>query len=259
MDCHVTLFCFSRWGNGEGIFNYKAEAEKILEAMFNKESEPGNDGTITNMFNRKEKMVVFVPEPQADDFTDPSYHLPHFYELWAKWSDKENNFWAEAADTSRKFFKRAAHPVTGLFPDYARFDGSAFNPFGGGNDNFQFDAWRVAMNIAVDHQWFAQDKWAIEQSNRLLNFFYSQGIGKYGNMFTLEGKCFGQDHSAGLVAMNAAAALASTSENRNEFVQELWDLKVPTGLYRYYDSMLYMLGLLQVSGNFKIYNFPDDQ
>jgi len=252
------FFASASWGNGEGIFNYKTEAEKILDAMINKESEP-NDGAITNMFNRKEKMVVFVPEPQADDFTDPSYHLPHFYELWAKWAEKENSFWKEAAVTSREFFKKAAHPVTGLFPDYARFDGTPFSPFGGGNDNFQYDAWRVAMNIAVDYQWFAKDEWAVKQSNRLLDFFYNQGITEYGNLFTLDGKPLGKDHSTGLIAMNAAAAMASTNENRKEFVRELWNADIPSGLYRYYDSLLYMLGMLQVSGNFKIYNFPEER
>ena len=40
------------------------------------------------MFNKKNKQVVFVPNGSADDFTDPSYHLPHYYELWGMWADK---------------------------------------------------------------------------------------------------------------------------------------------------------------------------
>ncbi len=54
--------------------------------------------------------------------------------------------------------------------------------------------------------------------------------------------------------MNAVAALASTNENRKDFVKELWRLPVPDGPFRYYDSMLYMLAMLQVSGNFKVYD-----
>jgi oligosaccharide reducing-end xylanase len=57
--------------------------------------------------------------------------------------------------------------------------------------------------------------------------------------------------------MNAVAALAATFDKRNEFVQQLWDVEIPNGLYRYYDGMLYMLGLLQVSGNFRIYNLTN--
>lgn len=54
--------------------------------------------------------------------------------------------------------------------------------------------------------------------------------------------------------MNAVAAIASTNANRKDFVEALWKAPVPSGIYRYYDGMLYMLGLLQVSGNFRIYS-----
>jgi len=150
--------------------------------------------------------------------------------------------------------KKAVNPVTGLAPDYSRFDGTPFNRWGG-SDNFQFDAWRVAMNIAVDYLWFAKDDWEVMQSNRMLNFFYSRGIKTYGNVFSLDGKKSSGDHSLGLVTANAVAALASTNENRKEFVRQLWEAKTPTGRYRYYDGILYMLGLLQASGNFRIYDF----
>lgn len=251
------FFASARWGDGEGIYNYKAEAQKILDAMLSKEDSSDRTDVITNMFNKKHKQVVFVPVGNADDFTDPSYHLPHFYELWARWADKNNDFWREAADTSRQFLKRAVHPQTGLAPDYARFDGSPFDPFwGGGHKDFRFDAWRVAMNVALDYQWFARDDWAVMQSNRLLEFFSSQGINNYGNQYTLDGKKLGDDHSAGLVAMNAVAALAATHEKRKDFVEALWNLSIPTGTYRYYDGMLYLLALLQVSGNFRIYQMP---
>ena len=252
------LFASARWGNGEGIFDYQAEAQKILDAMLSKEESSDLPHVVTNLFSRKEKQIVFVPAGNADDFTDPSYHVPHFYELWARWADKENQFWCDVANTSRQLLKKAVHPVTGLAPDYSTFEGSPIDaPWGGGHDNFQFDAWRVAMNIAVDYQWFARDEWAIEQSNRLLDFFYSQGIKTYLNQYTLDGKPLSKvdsDHSPGLVAMNAVAALASTNENRIEFVQELWDLPIPRGTFRYYDGLLYMLALLQVSGNFQIYD-----
>ena len=252
------FFASARWGDGKGIYNYKAEAQKILDAMLSKEISSDRPDVVTNMFNKKEKQVVFVPIGNADDFTDPSYHLPHFYELWARWADKENKFWCNVAFTSRKFFKKAAHPSTGLFPDFAHFDGSPINPWGTGNMNFRYDAWRVSMNIAIDNSWFSKDSWAITQSNRLLNFFHSEGIGKYGNQYTLDGKKLSDNHSVGLVAMNAVASLASTNANRKDFVEELWNVSIPSGPGRYYDGMLYMLAMLQVSGNFRIYDPAGD-
>jgi oligosaccharide reducing-end xylanase len=53
--------------------------------------------------------------------------------------------------------------------------------------------------------------------------------------------------------MNAVAALAADDPVRKEFVAEFWNTPLPEGLYRYYDGMLYMLALLQISGNFRIY------
>jgi oligosaccharide reducing-end xylanase len=250
------FFASARWGNGTGIYDYKSEALAILEAMLNKAEQSDNDTTITNMFDKSEKQIVFVPLGDASRFTDPSYHLPHFYELWTRWSG--NHFWADAAIVSRQFLKKMAHPETGLFPDYAGFDGSPVNLFWTGRHNdFRFDAWRVAMNIAVDHLWFATDDWAVAQSNRMLNFFYKEGLKTYGNQYTLNGKRLSNDHSPGLTAMNAAAALASTNEKRVEFVREFWETPIPDGIYRYYDGLLYMLGLLQVNGNFRIYEPAD--
>jgi len=244
----------ARWGNGAGIYNYQAEAQAILDAMLNKVESSSRSWVITNMFNKQAKQVVFVPAGHVDDFTDPSYHLPHFYELWAERADKENQFWRAAADTSRDFWKKAAHPTTGLMPDFSRFDGTPIDaPWGGNHQNFQYDAFRVAMNVAVDYVWFARDNWAIMQSNRLLRFFHSKGMGTYGNLYTLEGLQTGNDHQAGLVAMNAVAALAADDPVRREFVAEFWNTPLPDGLYRYYDGMLYLLALLQVSGNFRIF------
>lgn len=252
------LFASARWGNGTGIYNYRAEAQNILNTMLHKNSEPDH-GTLTDMFNKEKKLVVFVPAVRADVFTDPSYQLPHYYELWARWADKDNSqrdkqFWSEAADSSRELLRNAADSETGLCPDYCNFDGTPVESWYGGHDAFRFDAWRVAMNIAMDYEWFEKDDWEVTECNRLLDFFKSQEINDYGNQYSLGGKKISNNHSTGLVAMNAVAALASTNANKKDFVEALWNARIPSGFYRYYDGMLYMLGLLQVSGNFRIYD-----
>lgn len=244
------LFASARWGDGEGIFDYRAQAQGILDTMLHKEDT--ETALATNMFNLEQKQVVFVPMVgRASSFTDPSYHLPAYYELWARWAKRDNEFWAEAAQVSREHFKNAAHPQTGLMPDYANFDGT---PYGSDDHkDFRFDAWRTLSNVAVDYAWFAADPWQVEQSNRVLDFLASQGIDLYANQFTLDGMPLSSDHSTGLVSMAAVAALAADAETGKPFVQELWDAPIPSGKWRYYDGMLYMLGMLHVSGNFKIY------
>ena len=49
------------------------------------------------------------------------------------------------------------------------------------------------------------------------------------------------------------AAVAAEREIGEPFVQAFWDEQIPSGKWRYYDGMLYMLGILYVSGKFKIY------
>ena len=49
----------------------------------------------------------------------------------------------------------AAHPVTGLMPDYANFDRTPARD--SSHQDFRFDAWRVAMNIgmSINIRWMA--------------------------------------------------------------------------------------------------------
>jgi len=244
------LFASARWGNDEGIFDYQAQAQEILHTMLHKGDS--KIGPLKDMFNPEHKQIVFVPIPGSNsNFTDPSYQLPAFYELWGRAVDQDSEFWIEAAQTSRDFFKKAAHPQTGLMPDYANFDGT---PYGtDDHKDFRFDAWRTLSNVAVDYAWFASDPWQVEQSNRVLNFLASQGMDSYPNQFAVDGTPLSSDHSAGLVSMAAVAALSADREIGKPFVQALWDAQIPAGKWRYYDGMLYMLGLLHVSGNFRIY------
>ncbi|GER89559.1 hypothetical protein KDW_37210 [Dictyobacter vulcani] len=246
------FFAAGRWGNGAGIYNYQTEAQGILHNMLHH----GTINSVTNMFDATQKQVVFVPYANGATFTDPSYHLPAYYQLWSLWSKEDQQFWADTANTSRAFFKTAANPDTGLMPDYADFTGQPHND--GGHGDLRFDAWRVASNIGVDYSWFAADPWQKEQSDRLQSFFMKEGMKTYANQYSVSGSPLSSDHSTGLVAMNAVASLAATKSQAWKFVDALWHTPVPSGKWRYYDGMLYTLALLEVSGNFRIYAPPGE-
>jgi oligosaccharide reducing-end xylanase len=96
-------------------------------------------------------------------------------------------------------------------------------------------------------------------SDRIQAFFESKGMATYGNQFTLDGNQLGADHSTGLVAMNAVASLAATQRRSRAFVEALWNTSIPSGQYRYYDGMLYLMGLLHCSGEFRIWSPPQEQ
>ena len=176
-------FAAHRWGNGKGIYNYQAEADKILRGM-----RHHSVLTATGPFRIHPDDPPFLPpthpwhQPQQrrpsrkqspidsrgrpapppaqprteraypsrppshhrrrhdrrtphhdplrprrrrhhEGVTDASYHLPAFYELWARWGPQEDrDFWAKAADVSRQFLVTVTGPETALTPERSNFD-----------------------------------------------------------------------------------------------------------------------------------------
>lgn len=251
------MFASNRWGNGEGIYNYEAEADYIIKNCFNKPMTAVNPySSYTNLFDMTEKQITFVPFASAAKFTDPSYHLPAFYELWARWAKEHNDDFRAFAAKSREMFPKFANKTTGLMPDYAKYDGSPHTGDGDHSD-FRYDAWRCIMNMAVDFSWFRPE--GVDYTalvNRQHNFLATveDGVPNYHSEYRLDGQPRGNtDHSPGLVACNATGALASNQMVAWEFIDDFMATAIPTGKFRYYDGLLYYLNFLHVSGNFKIW------
>jgi oligosaccharide reducing-end xylanase len=256
------LFAANRWGNQTGI-NYYGEARRILDAMWKK----NGTGNIRNLFNTEHKQITFVPEGDAYNWTDPSYHLPAFLEIWAVYAkDGHEQFYRDCADTSRAFLHRACHPVTGLNPDYSEFSGAphptSWMPVG-----FRYDSWRVPMNIAMDYSWFGKDEpWQEDYAKRFQNFLRSKGIDSFEDQFNLDGSrpdtilpaggVKKLRHSLGLVATAASASLINKEKNSTDFVKALWNAKLEPyedGYFDpYYDGLLYLFSLMHLSGKYRI-------
>ncbi len=254
-------FAANRWGNGKGIYDYKAQADQLLSTMRHHPIVSGETRygprTIGPEVSKAANMIRFVPSVRLD-FTDPSYHLPAFYELWARWGPPEDrDFWARAVQTSRAFFVKTTNPNTGLAPDYADYDGTPKKTRFPQSSIFGYDAFRVASNWSFDWNWWRKAPQEQILSDRIQAFFASQGIDTYGDQYTLDGKEVEDIHATGLVAANATASLAATDRRRAaEFVKALWGAPIPSGRERYYDGMLYLLNLLHVSGRFRIWKPP---
>ena len=250
----------ARWGDGKGIYDYRPMADRLLSDMKNRgvitgpwASRPDRIETDGADFNLEHKMVRFTPDNQRPDHTDPSYHLPAFYELWARWGPAADRpFWAEAARVSRDFLQKTTNPVTGLAPEYANFDATpVVNSRNQRSSTFGPDAWRTAANWSVDWSWWAADPREQVSSDRIQAFFESKGLGTYGNRWTLDGTTeLEKNHSSALVATNAVASLAATNGRAVRFVEELWKTEIPSGQYRYYDGLWYLMGLLHCSGQY---------
>ena len=250
-------FAANRWGSGQGIYDYKSQADELLTTMRHRVQKTGptskGERTVGPEVNEQFKMIRFVPVITRGDFTDPSYHLPAFYELWARWGPPaDREFWAQAATASREFFLKTANPNTGLVPAYANFDGTPRITKFKQSSIFGYDSWRTASNWSVDWSWWHRAKAEQELSDRIQGFFFTQGLSRYGDQYTLDGKELEAIHAPGLVASNAVASLAATNAHAADFVKALWDAPIPSGQLRYYDGMLYLLSMLHCSGEFRI-------
>jgi len=256
------LFASNKWGNDTGI-NYYKEARRILDAMWKKDGT----GNIYNLINTEHKQISFVPEGGGYQWTDPSYHLPAFYEIWVQYAkDGHEQFYKECADVSREFLHKACHPVTGLNADYTEFDGTPHStrwmPAA-----FRYDSWRVPMNIAMDYTWFGKDKaWQEDYAKRFQNFLRSKGLDTYEDQYNLDGTT--PDfilqagpvkklrHSIGLVSTAATASLVNKDKASLDFVHAVWNAKLEPyedGYFDpYYDGLMHLFSIMHLSGKYQI-------
>jgi oligosaccharide reducing-end xylanase len=294
-------FAAHRWGSGKGIYDYRAEADKILGGMrhhpvltgtppfrihaddspFVQPDEPwpspnnraraaaaAKEGkpwpppqplrpsgpvTVGPMVDEAHTMIRFVPETNVPG-SDASYHLPAFYELWARWGPKEDRaFWAKAANVSRELFVRVTGPNTGLSPDRSNVDMSPLIGRDGKPVPFGYDSWRTVSNWSVDYAWWGKDPREAVLSERVQKFLAGQGIHTFPDRYTLDGEPLSRRHSPGMVAAAAVGSLAaSASDTSKAFLEELWNMPIPSGEQRYFDGMLYLMSLMHLSGEFRI-------
>jgi oligosaccharide reducing-end xylanase len=257
------LFAANRWGNQTGI-DYYHEARIILDAMWKKDGTGG----IHHLINTEHKIISFTPEGTNYNWTDPSYQLPAFYEVWALYAhDGHESFYKDCADSARAFLHRACDPITGLNVDYTEFDGQPHStpwiP-----SAFRYDSWRVPMNIAMDFNWFGKDKeWQQDYARRLQRFLRSRGVDSFEDQYNPDGSRPDSilqaggfkklRHSLGLVATAATTTLiVNDDNNRYDFVRGLWKARLepyPDGYFDpYYDGLLYLFSLMHLSGRYQL-------
>jgi len=256
------FFASHRWGDGEGIFAYSEMAKKILRACLHK----GKNGRLGHpMFHPENKQILFVP---GIDFTDPSYHLPHFYELYALWADEEDRaFFEDAVKVSREYLAKACHPVTGMNAEYAEFDGSPMSrplPWTSDRHDWFFsDAYRTVANIGLDYAWFGVDEGHVKAAARLQNYLGNERKDNPYVIYEVDGTPLEEPalHPVGMMAATAQGSLAviGYSEDEKEiqtawkWVEELWNTPLRKGDRRYYDNCLYFFAFLALSGNYRIW------
>ena len=258
------FFASHRWGDGEGIYNYSHEAREILKACIHN-GEGDRQGH--PMWNHDNHYIKFTPEVE---YSDTSYHLPHFYELFAKWANEEDReFWKKAADASREYIVKSSHPVTGLSPEYSEYDGTPTNSawakkYNQRHDWFFSDAYRTIANIAMESCWCGENSALADIAAKIQRFFIEDRNGVMDGIYEIDGTLVEDHakHNVGLMATNAEGSLAvfinSKADSKSlkyaeRCVRLLWDTPMQIGKHRYYDNCLYMFAMLALSGNYKIW------
>jgi oligosaccharide reducing-end xylanase len=240
------LFAHGRWGSA-GDIDYEADTLSVLEALRREEAASEEAAsTFVSMFDPVTKLVRDVPEATSLGVTRPSSVMPAYYELWAQAT--ADTFWSDAAASGRSFLANAADASTGLLPLRATFDGAALS----GSDTFEPEGYRAQINIGLDAVWF-DDPWARAENDRLLEFFFSQGIDVYGRSYTLAGELIDASREPPLIYVNGVTAIGAGHAARNAFIEAAWNLEQPTGFPRYYSGLLHLVSLLALSGNLRVY------
>lgn len=256
------FFASHRWGDGEGIYCYSGQARKILRACIHK-GENGRPGY--PMWNHENRQILFVP---GSDFTDPSYHLPHFYELFALWADEEDRlFFKEAAKVSRKYLAKACHEKTGMSAEYAEFDGQPMSrPLPWTTDRhdwFFSDAYRTVANIGLDYEWFGIDEGQYEAPEKLLRFLDARWDENPFEIYEVDGTSLHKPalHPVGLQVTTTQGILSVLGRTKEEesiriakkWLEEFFRMPLRKGDRRYYDNCLYFFAFLALSGNYRIW------
>ena len=142
---------------------------------------------------------------------------------------EDRAFWAIAADVSRDMFAKVTGSETGLSPDRNYFDETQILRNGVATA-LGYDSWRSVSNWSVAYSWWRKDAREIALSDRMQKFLAGQGISKFADRYTLDGKPLSTRHSTGMLATTAVASLAASAGSTSKaFVEELWNTPVPSG------------------------------
>jgi oligosaccharide reducing-end xylanase len=241
----------ARWGSA-GSINYYNEGVAVLNAI-------KNNLMLSNLLRFSTGVANTI---------DPSYQIPAFYNYFANrlTVQADKDYWNARATDSRTFlsahFTAVGSSNAGLPTFLASTTGSPLSGtvFSPGQANpaeyYEFDAWRVAMNVGLDAHMSGAQTWHKNAINTVLYFLKNQHttVGCYKQKYA-GGSAVGTDcESVGQKAANAVALLSSTnSSDATFFFDRFWAQSFPTDTYRYYNGSLHMLAMLHTIGEFKFY------
>ena len=137
--------------------------------------------------------------------------------------------------------------------EYAEYDGTPRLMFGK-PFTFYSDAYRVAMNIALDTLWFGRSDALSGIATHLQDFFHDVPPENY-MAYQLDGTATDEPamHPTAILATLAAASILSDSRHAGTILKRFWETPLRRGKRRYYDNCLYFFSLLMLAGLYRIW------
>lgn len=237
------LMAESRWG-ASGAHSYESDAIALLTAMTSVEERSDAPGAgAFNLFD----VEAALPREGSDTtgkYTPVEYLMPAFYEIWAERDLERSDLWQKMAENSRVLLSKASDPITGLYPELINYEGKPVPYY----DTYRVTTARALFHLTLDHLWNGPEPWVVEQNERLLRFFLKEGVDDYVASYTISGAPLLNYNTAAHRSLVALAAGSSSNPAYDVFIDAFVDESIPTGPFRYYDGMIYMLSLLVLSG-----------
>jgi len=245
------LFAAHRWNDNK----YMEDAQYILKRMWDNNSH--------KLFNPQYNVITFQPNGNENNFSDPSYDLPAFVDLFSRWSTTNQDRWSAAAKATRDHLYKSSNTKSGLFSDYNNFDGTPHGvSYNSNAEKYMYDAMRCAANFGMDYYLFGADKTRQEEmAKRIIDHFEKDNY-QHGR-FNWDGSGGSETYTLGETGANAVACYALIGNSQYQDIikknfKKAWDANLMTGQYRYYDGLVHYLSMLHLCGSFKIWKPAPD-
>ena len=204
------LFAANRWNDSK----YMDDAQYILKKMW--------DNGQHSLFNPQHYVITFQPQGNENNFSDPSYDLPAYVDLFARWSTSNQDKWSKAAKATRDHLYKSSNTKSGLFSDYNNFDGTPHGvSYNGNAEKYMYDAMRCAMNFGMDYYLFGADSARQEEMARRIIDFFERDNYKHAR-FNWDGSNPQEQYTLGETGANAVAAMALMNDSKyNDAVKKM--------------------------------------
>ena len=172
------------------------------------------------------------------DDVNPSYLAPAFYRAFAKYTGDQR--WMQVLEKSYDILNGAAHPTTGLVPDWSS---------GSRGGNYTYDASRTPYRIALDACWNNEPR-AKAYAEKIGAFFAGVGVAEIRDGYALDGTLTGMHKNSTFIG---PAGVAGMVGNQNALINDAYAqvaMDLQAGTESYYNLSWALFTGLMMTGNF---------